>query len=163
MVFVMFVGARREIEVGWVSAQQNSWSVLLRRGCIELWQGNIMMGNRSPSWVEDSVRPTGLHAMIVDPYFHVVSLPWRPIHLTTTGATAGSMSHGLLIPLWHFAVVSLLVAGYSHGVIVGMRRAAVGKCRRCGYDIVTLSPGKPCPECGEEIELAPASGEVTTG
>lgn len=83
------------------------------------------------------------------------SLAWRPFHIAQQPFPASSATHGIAIPLWPVLAGSLLLAGYSHGLIVGSRRATIGRCAHCGYDLRSLPPGAVCPECGPA-----ASGKV---
>ena len=61
---------------------------------------------------------------------------WSPAHIAWR------------IPLWSVLLITMGVtwaAFRSH--LRRSRSAAVGRCRRCGYDLAGSPPG-PCPECG---------------
>jgi hypothetical protein len=76
------------------------------------------------------------------------SLAWRPYHIAVGRFPQTSPHHGLAVPLWPVILGSFLLAGYSHGLVVGSRRATIGRCRVCGYDLRSLPKGAACPECG---------------
>lgn len=76
------------------------------------------------------------------------NIAWRPYHVAASRFPRPSPHHGLVIPLWALLVWSLLLSGYAHGLIVGARRATIGRCRVCGYDLRSLPKGAACPECG---------------
>lgn len=52
-------------------------------------------------------------------------------------------------PLWMPASASLMLTGTVWYLeIRDLRRARVGLCRACGYDLAGLSGAATCPECG---------------
>lgn len=53
-------------------------------------------------------------------------------------------------------IPALLAAAGAYLVLRNRHRR--GTCPRCGYDLSTLPPGAPCPECGPSEPEAPASG-----
>ncbi|MGH7133201.1 MAG: hypothetical protein ACREJO_14815 [Phycisphaerales bacterium] len=66
----------------------------------------------------------------------------------------------IFLPLWPFALISLLGGGWL--VWSGRRarrRAMTGVCLKCGYDLAGLAtptaPTPPCPECGTVAQAAP--------
>ena len=80
-----------------------------------------------------------------------VSLAWRPYHVgARRGFNAGDTHHGFALPLWLIAVPVAIAAAYTHGLLVGMRRADKSRCAKCGYDRTGLMEGAACPECGRK-------------
>lgn len=77
-----------------------------------------------------------------------LNLSWRPYHIAHQRFPKYSSSHALAVPLWPLVVGAILLAGYSHGLVVGGRRSTIGRCRACGYDLRSLPKGASCPECG---------------
>ncbi len=62
----------------------------------------------------------------------------------------------LIVPLWPLILVS---SGASATAWLfdarARRRARVGQCFRCGYDLSGLAPGAACPECGKGCRVEP--------
>ncbi|MGH7134052.1 MAG: hypothetical protein ACREJO_19170 [Phycisphaerales bacterium] len=53
------------------------------------------------------------------------------------------------VVLWPFALASLLGGGWLlWSGRRARRRAMVGLCLKCGYNLRELAAGSPCPECG---------------
>lgn len=53
------------------------------------------------------------------------------------------------MPLWFPALLSLLPTAWAWRLeAVSKRRAKVGKCVSCGYDLSGLKAAAVCPECG---------------
>ena len=77
---------------------------------------------------------------------------WRPYHQALAPLPKHSPYHFLIVPLWYFPIGAIGYLCFTHGVIRGMRRAALNACTRCGYDLSTI-PGpraeRVCPECGQ--------------
>ena len=68
---------------------------------------------------------------------------------------AGAPAPWLFVPYWSIMVLAGLLAGMTIRPIAsaindlrGRRRAAEGRCAKCGYDL-RGSPAR-CPECGNE-------------
>jgi hypothetical protein len=171
VVGVVLVSARWEFELGVVTGSRHTWSTALRRGQIELWRDNAQFDD--DSWDHGSIaeRDPGVHMRVGRSYYSQVSAAWRPYHAKTLAG--GGVVHGIVVPLWPLVLLSLVLAGYAHGVVVGERRATIGRCRGCGYDIRGVRPETPCPECGrrtpedtESVEVhvkATESGAATSG
>lgn len=68
---------------------------------------------------------------------------WRPFR------AGGPKESRLLFPLWQPMLVTGLVAAYAFGSLAGARRARLGSCGICGYDLKGLPKGAACPECGK--------------
>lgn len=156
MASLMFVSSRRQIIVGWVSSHDD-YSVRLNRGSVGLWMYGAIFKDDQLHNGEFVRRRAGLHVEMEPPgWDQGVTMAWRPYHHRTLRPESGiAFAHGLVIPLWQVTLLSFIVAGYAHGRIVGARRAAIGKCRRCGYDVVKLADNAQCPECGEVVVRTP--------
>lgn len=117
-------------------------------------QGQLQLWWFGPDAFGDARDPTAdgakrLGFQLHQSWWNTFSLAWRPYHIAQYSFPKASPSHGVVLPLWPLIMGSLLLAGYSHGVVVGTRRATIGRCKRCGYDIRALPMGAACPECGE--------------
>lgn len=67
----------------------------------------------------------------------------------------------LFLPLvdeWAPDAITLGFASAAAALICTLPRGriAAGHCPHCDYDIATLAPGTPCPECGNSTTHAPA-------
>jgi hypothetical protein len=62
--------------------------------------------------------------------------------------SAGKPFFGVTFPGWFIPGVLAGVGGplLRSGIIA--RRARIGFCKKCRYDLRGLPPGSPCPECG---------------
>lgn len=85
---------------------------------------------------------------------------WRPYHQALAPLPRRSPYHYLVVPLWYVPAAAFGCACFVHGVIRGMRRAALNACTRCGYDLSTI-PGpralRMCPECGQHQGSVPSA------
>jgi hypothetical protein len=63
---------------------------------------------------------------------------------------AGSDIRVVFIPLWPAAVVAVFTAASWWRA---WRKVPDGHCRKCRYDLRTLPPGSPCPECGAPAQF----------
>ncbi len=85
-------------------------------------------------------------------YSWLSSDAWRPYHQALAPLPKHSPHHFLIVPLWYFPIGAIGYLCFTHGVIRGMRRAALNACTRCGYDL-SMMPGaradRVCPECGQ--------------
>src|SRR5262249_20025072 len=64
----------------------------------------------------------------------------------------GSLPHdwSVLVPIWMLALPSLLTSATAWRLdTLARRRARVGLCPKCGYNLAGLPPTSPCPECGQ--------------
>lgn len=59
------------------------------------------------------------------------------------------------VPLWSIlAVVAAPTAWFWYRDRRSLRRAEVGCCPACGYDLAGLGAGAVCPECGKNESAA---------
>ena len=55
----------------------------------------------------------------------------------------------LFLPLWIPILMTVLPTALAWRLdTLARRRAAAGKCVKCGYDLSGLTTGAACPECG---------------
>ena len=94
------------------------------------------------------VTPDGNVSTVQTPFAEGTERSWT-ISFVATSGQPGSGRTGVLVILWPTALAPLLGGGWL--VWAGRRarrRAMAGCCVKCGYDLVGLAAGAPCPECG---------------
>ncbi len=65
-------------------------------------------------------------------------------------APGGRLVWGAVLPLWVPAAASgALLVGFWRARVRQRRRAMVGRCPRCAYDLTGITG--PCPECGKAL------------
>lgn len=137
------LSARYDMELGVRLPGKHNTGATLARGALTCWW------YLDSSWLTGRTDPGVVGWRVQRHWGSEISLAWRPYHVASRPFPQASEHHGVVLPLWPLMVVSLVVAGYAHGVVVGARRATIGRCRRCGYDLRSLPAGAACPECGE--------------
>jgi hypothetical protein len=85
--------------------------------------------------------------------FHIGLLDGKNFHWHSWWVY-GSDAHSwqILFSIWFLALPPLLVfAALSRPDTLARRRARVGLCPKCGYNLAGLASDALCPECGERI------------
>lgn len=79
------------------------------------------------------------------------TLAWRPFRMKIDYDLDWTRE-GVVIPLWPLLAAACLGAGWTHGVLAGLRRARTTHCAACGYDLratPVMGGRRVCPECGK--------------
>ncbi|MBX3379496.1 MAG: hypothetical protein KF805_05335 [Phycisphaeraceae bacterium] len=56
------------------------------------------------------------------------------------------------LPLWAFVAATLVPTALAwRSDTLATRRAHIGFCAKCGYNLSATAAGVPCPECGAKV------------
>jgi hypothetical protein len=81
-----------------------------------------------------------------------IQAEWQPYFMNADFGKA------LLLPLWIPCLLTLIPTSIAYRLdLLANRLASAGGCPACGYSLKGISPGSPCPECGQTHapELSP--------
>ena len=149
IVAVTILSAHRTVRASYTNARGSAVETRVHGGLVEFWWHNP---RSNAYWADMSSRPaprvSSFDFGIDREWGDSISLAWRPYHIASSRWPSPSSHHAAAIPLWMAVVPMLLLAGYSHGVVVGNRRGAKGRCTGCGYSRSGLTVEAACPECG---------------
>lgn len=88
---------------------------------------------------------------------------WSVVGVKEASSTTGYF-WGILISLWFLAAVFLLTGtGLAFSARRSIRRARIGLCVKCCYDLRGLPASAPCPECGKVRVVGVATGDEGKG
>lgn len=119
---------------------------------------SIVIGYDASTW--QPAGPAGWSVRTTD-YSWLRADAWRPYHHALAPLPKSSPYHFLVVPLWYLPVAAIGYACFTHGVIRGMRHAALNACTRCGYDLSMIAgprADRVCPECGQRQGSSPSAG-----
>jgi hypothetical protein len=126
---------------GWWSIQWGrlEWRIRLREGVLE----NVhQVGTESSGWRVRPVQP-GIDWILHDQ--EDARWNWQLVSRRSDGTHYSNTSVIVWpIPLLLWTPAALLLGSGS----LARRRATTGQCVKCGYSLVGLALGSPCPECG---------------
>jgi hypothetical protein len=107
------------------------------------------------SWYRRPISAGGADAVI-----RSVSVLGFSFQSMSTSNRVPSHWRAVAFPCWFVAaLLGVLPAAFARSRLRERKQNAVGRCRKCGYDL-RATPGR-CPECGMEANPA-ASGEPIT-
>lgn len=149
VVAVSVLSTKRAARVSYTTPGLSAVEARVRSGVAEFWwhdpKSNAYWADVTSS---PSPKPSSLGFGTTKEWGDSMSLAWRPYHIAANPWPGPSSHHALAVPLWMILVPALLLAGYSHGLVVGLHRGAKGRCSRCGYSRSGLGVEAACPECG---------------